>query len=274
MTLQLDKTRITVRERNCFEILDLALRVTRVYARVLVPALAAGVVPMMALNYWLLAGYREVDWKTGYPTQYIMLTVLLVAWEAPLATAPATLCLGQVLFAERPHVGTVLRHFGGSLGQLVIYQVLLRPLHLDRPYLNEVILLERNPMWRKSSSGTSTLRRSRALHRGEGGLLFARWLMAVALATLLVVSIWVSILIVATVLVGSWDWEMDGPAGAFGFPMSWWVKFYFPLSLWIVVGYLTVVRFLSYLDLRIRREGWEVELAMRAEEARLTRKLR
>jgi hypothetical protein len=30
-------------------------------------------------------------------------------------------------------------------------------------------------------------------------------------------------------------------------------------------GYLTVVRFLAYLDLRIRREGWEAELMMRAE---------
>ena len=30
-----------------------------------------------------------------------------------------------------------------------------------------------------------------------------------------------------------------------------------------------VVRFLSYLDLRIRHEGWEVELLMRAEALRL-----
>jgi hypothetical protein len=44
-----------------------------------------------------------------------------------------------------------------------------------------------------------------------------------------------------------------------------------PLAMWIVAGYFCVVRFLSYLDLRIRREGWEVELRMRAEAARLTR---
>jgi hypothetical protein len=49
--------------------------------------------------------------------------------------------------------------------------------------------------------------------------------------------------------------------------------FYYPLALWLVVGYLTVVRFLAYLDLRIRREGWEVELMMRTEAARLTRQL-
>jgi len=44
-----------------------------------------------------------------------------------------------------------------------------------------------------------------------------------------------------------------------------------PLSMWIVAGYFTVVRFLSYLDLRIRREGWEVELRVRAEAARMAR---
>ncbi|HXT57762.1 MAG TPA: hypothetical protein VN699_03965, partial [Pirellulales bacterium] len=44
-------------------------------------------------------------------------------------------------------------------------------------------------------------------------------------------------------------------------------------AIWLVVGYFAVVRFLSYLDLRIRTEGWEVELIMRAEAARLTRQL-
>ena len=45
------------------------------------------------------------------------------------------------------------------------------------------------------------------------------------------------------------------------------------LATWIVIGYFAVVRFLSYLDLRIRSEGWEVELAMRAEGSRIARQL-
>ena len=49
--------------------------------------------------------------------------------------------------------------------------------------------------------------------------------------------------------------------------------FWFQLSLWVVAGYFTVVRFLCYLDRRIRREGWEVELLMRAEGERLSRQL-
>ena len=47
----------------------------------------------------------------------------------------------------------------------------------------------------------------------------------------------------------------------------------FQLSVWIVATYFAIVRFLSYLDLRIRNEGWEVELLMRAEGARLSRQL-
>ncbi|HEV3005055.1 MAG TPA: hypothetical protein VGX78_11370, partial [Pirellulales bacterium] len=45
------------------------------------------------------------------------------------------------------------------------------------------------------------------------------------------------------------------------------------VAVWIVIGYFAVVRYLSYLDLRIRTEGWEVELTMRAEAARLARQL-
>jgi hypothetical protein len=43
----------------------------------------------------------------------------------------------------------------------------------------------------------------------------------------------------------------------------------YPLSLWMVAGFMTVVRFLGYLDLRIRHEGWETELLLRAEASRL-----
>ncbi len=39
----------------------------------------------------------------------------------------------------------------------------------------------------------------------------------------------------------------------------------YPLALWAVAGVSVVVRLLGYLDTRIRLEGWEVELAVRAE---------
>ena len=43
----------------------------------------------------------------------------------------------------------------------------------------------------------------------------------------------------------------------------------YPLVLWHVVGFFAVAGYLGYLNLRIRHEGWEVELLMKAEGARL-----
>ena len=36
------------------------------------------------------------------------------------------------------------------------------------------------------------------------------------------------------------------------------------MAMWVVVVFSTVFRFLNYLDIRIRREGWEVELKVQA----------
>ena len=41
--------------------------------------------------------------------------------------------------------------------------------------------------------------------------------------------------------------------------------YYWIAALWIIAGYAAVVRFLSYIDIRIRQEGWAVELRVRAE---------
>ena len=42
-----------------------------------------------------------------------------------------------------------------------------------------------------------------------------------------------------------------------------------PMALWLTAGLMTVFRYFSYLDLRIRQEGWAVELRMRAEASKL-----
>ena len=126
------------------------------------------------------------------------------------------------------------------------------------PYLSEVILLERNRFWSGRGKAMTTSRRTLVLHKGAGNDLFARWITTVAVGVMLLLSLWYSMLVLRGALVA--DLSLD-----------WWeasiYTFYYPLALWLVVGYFTVVRFLAYLDLRIRREGWEVELMMRTEGA-------
>ena len=70
----------------------------------------------------------------------------MVVFEIPLATAPATLYLGQAVFSERADRRALQRDLRKSIPQLIVFQLLLRPLSVFRPFLNEVILLERNAM--------------------------------------------------------------------------------------------------------------------------------
>ncbi len=259
--MQFDRTLIVTRERDYLDILDLALCVVRRFAGPLSLSLAAGVAPFVVLNAWLLAGYSDQDFELGYPPIYLLLMTLLVLYEIPLATAPATIFLGEAVFAERPGPSQIARTFWRGLPQMFLFQGLLRWWFWTWPYFSEVILLEQNPLRAKDSRQLSTLQRSKSLHGGNAGDLFSRIFFALGLGSLLFLSIWVSMLIVFNSLLGEWEW---------GNPQFLWL---YPLALWLVVGFFAVVRFLSYLDLRIRREGWEVELLMRAEQTRLTRNL-
>ena len=79
--MQLDQTRIAIRERGYLELLDLTLRVIRAYAGSLAAALAVGVVPAMALNAWLLAGTFDTSPTSPFPALYMTLMFFLVLWQ-------------------------------------------------------------------------------------------------------------------------------------------------------------------------------------------------
>jgi hypothetical protein len=199
-----------------------------------------------------------------------MLLAMLVILEIPLATSFATLYLGKALFEETPGARQIFRDFFSSLPQLLLFQVLLRSVLIPWvltwfvpfavwPYLNEVILLERNPLRRAGPGGMSTLARSINLHSAGGGDQFGRWLASAAFGTIWLLALWLALYDLRAMLTGVWTPDAALYLG------------YLQLAIWIVVGYFTVVRFLAYLDTRIRTEGWEVELRLRAEAARLAR---
>jgi hypothetical protein len=268
--VQLDQHHIVIRERSYVDLLDLALRVIRAYAAPLFGLFLVGVVPAMLLNAYLLSG-EDIEAHESYlPGLYLFHLVMLTLMEIPLATAPITLYLGHSLFMEKPAARHVVKEFLQSLPQMLLFQVVLRIPLLCMfitwllvfgawPYMSEVILLERNPLIRRRPGQMTTFRRIRALHGGMFGDLFPRWLASLTFGAALFASLWLSCLTLCGMLFNEWEWE--GPT----------FTFFLPLCLWIVIGFLAVVRYLGYLDLRIRREGWEVELLMRAEGARLTR---
>ncbi len=125
------------------------------------------------------------------------------------------------------------------------------------PLLNEIILLERNPLLARRPGEISTRRRSAAFHVGLAGEMFSRRLGALLLGTLLTVALTLTLNFARAILGGHYE-------------ADWWLlAVEFPAAYWLVVGFFTVARFLNYLDVRIRREGWEIELSLRAEAARL-----
>jgi hypothetical protein len=83
------------------------------------------------------------------------------------------------------------------------------------------------------------------------------FLQAALFGGLLVAMLMGSTLFVQAMLTGSWqlNWGMYVIA--------------FPACLWLVGIFMSVFRFLTYIDTRIRLEGWEIDLIMRAEGQRL-----
>ncbi len=265
--MQLDKTRISIRERSWLDILDLALAR---HSRVSCGAVGAGGGRGAAalINHWIVYQLRLDFDSTSDITMAALLEGLIALFEVPLATAFATQYLGQALFVEKPKPREILRQFFAGLPQLLFYQVVLRGLlfwplvtamipYVFWPHLNEIILLEKTP-WRSRQGGRiSTYRRipgaarlwQRRFLAGRDGFDVDRVAVdrgTVAVAVVSCAACWRE--------TGNSTW----PCSPWPCPQpSGWC--------WDI---LPSCADLSYLDLRIRREGWEVELQMRAERAR------
>jgi hypothetical protein len=265
--MRVDQTRVAIRERTWLDNLDLALHFIRANFKNCVQAALLGAVPFTLLNVGLVYAALGDTLIEEFESEMFFLSGLLVVLEVPLATAPLTLLLGQVMFVEKADFAKLVRDLFSSLPQLILYQVVLRivpvitlPLgYAIWPYLNEIILLERNPLVSRPGQ-LSTRRRSSLLHAGGSGDYILRAIAAGIIALLLISALWTASLMLLSILLGL-------QLGRLGEILL------FQSILWIVVMYFTVARFLSYLDQRIRNEGWEVELALRAQRQRLLRQV-
>ena len=130
-----------------------------------------------------------------------------------------------------------------------------------RPYINEIVLLERSPIWSRSSNQITIGKRSSRLHGPNSGDLFGRGIAMIPVTAVLGFAVFGSLWFLVATYTNDWGIGKAIVHGAV------------PATFWILALYVTVFRFLSYLDLRIRREGWEVELKMRAEANRIHERL-
>jgi hypothetical protein len=246
-----DRTLIQIRERSFLELLDLALVVIRSRPWTLGLAAAAGIVPLALFNAWL---YSRDPFPPG-------IWVLLWFWEAPWATLPLTVVLGGLMFDQRPGVAATLRRLLIALPALILVHVIIRgmlavtilliPLIPGRLWFaSEVILLERAGPFR-------ALRRCWMISTDRSGEFFLEWIGQFFFGLAFALCFWVGTGAAASGLFESdvtWEQPMVSDLGGLRFQVG----------VWIAIAFFGVARFLNYIDLRIRSEGWELRLQLQA----------
>lgn len=267
--MNLEDLSVAVRERPLSELFDLALLLARRHAARLALLAMVGIAPWAALDWLLLAGTDPEQ-----PAALAWLVVLLVA-QAPIATAPITAYLGEAMFSRQPTVrgaltatrrrlgpllafavvrgalvGVPVLLFsavgGGTPGLLLLFLLMFHPLHAV-----EVVLLERQPLRASLRRANQLMASWRAESVGQ-----------LALGAVVIVLGTVSAVLAVVTVVNLLFWEAV-PAEDL---LRWFHPGASPLALlvpWPFIAWLAVMRFLSYIDLRTRREGWEIELDLR-----------
>jgi hypothetical protein len=253
--LALERTLVQIRERPLVDVLDLALVVVRNRPWTLGMAAVLGIAPFAALNALVYQGVKDIA---------PLLPLVLWLVEAPLATAPLTVVLGGLMFDQKPTIGRVVSTIAKSAVPLIVVHGFLRivlffliPSRLA--FANEVILLERGRWW-------SIFRRGGDLCSGRAAELFLLGILQLALVYLFATMFYFGTgRLYQAVMIEPMTW--DAPSQAF------FAGLRFQVPMWLIVAFFAVVRFLAYIDQRIRLEGWEVELRLRSvaqtlEEAR------
>jgi hypothetical protein len=281
------------------EIGDLAMAMLRRYPAALLVGFATGAVGWAIANAILLSWIPirestyglEDEEAVGEVFRYVAWMAILVILQTPAAGVLTTLYLGQAVFEQRPTWQSVLREARRQfrswfwvLGvkRLAIPTMILLALRWGqpasafwdaflpivilfvavairgaRPFVPEILLLEQCPVRSDSDSLITLAVRSRSLHTPMAGDLGGRLLTLGFVFAGLTLCVLYTLMAIRGVLLLQWNF-LDLIV----------LLVLYPLSLWTVAGISVVVRLLSYLDTRIRLEGWEVELAVRAEAMR------
>ena len=295
--MNFDKTFIAIRQRNIVEIADLSLHVIRDHLVPLAGLLAVGALPFFLFN-WLAVGWLVQDTFQFEASDVLFVWVmsLVVSSQAQLGTVFVTAYLGQALFQGRPSVKDILISSLRAIPKLIVIHgfvrlvipsmvllALMRPGFEDpdgfawlvilfsavtgiglmirgsRPFATEMLVLEKTPL-SKSKDDQNAIdygTRSSSLHNAASGEVFGRSILMAFLAVPLSFIFFVGILLIDQSL----NLHIDNQTSL--------LMHYWPAALWIVAGMMAVIRFLSYIDIRIRQEGWAVELRVRAEAMRL-----
>ena len=296
--MRFDKTFIAIRERNTLELLDLTMHVIRYHFWPLMVLFCIGVLPWLLIDCWLTGWMVSEANFLDYTFMFYFVMAMLVVSQAQIGTTFLTCYLGHAMFVGRPGIKETIRNtfktskiyflwvhllfrtvalvlfnafflsadnlgngsnemlMGVLMPGLVIIGLIVRML---RPFASEMLLLEKTPVRAKPGSKTIDFKtRSSSLHGAVAGDAFSRFMVSVIFAVPL-----------AYVFYSALCW-VDGILNLQGAATRNFNFIYWPVSLWVTAAVVAVFRFLSYIDTRIRQEGWAVELKMRAEALNLS----
>ena len=291
--MKLDQTFISIRKRGVSELFDLALTIVRSHWRALLILLMLGAAPWILLDYLLL--WPLMHYGSGDPGRWACswLMLLMVVSQAQYGTSLITLYLGDAMFVGKPNwkqvalksfkVSPLFVGLHGFLRMVFPVAGLACMLNIDepsdfgmlagfliplavalgvafrtfRPFVSEMILLEKTPWRPQEPTAISFGKRSKALHSHASSELFGRFVMSCLVATPLAITFQSLFIQVDSVLnlSAGYDWTL--------------ASYYWIISLWLTAGFVAIFRFLSYIDIRIRQEGWALELKMKAEGQKL-----
>ncbi|OUT54269.1 MAG: hypothetical protein CBB71_22800 [Rhodopirellula sp. TMED11] len=299
--MQLDQTHVAVRVRTLSEIGDLMLVLIYQYPKMLFSSFLIGAFPWIIANTLILGWIPLVEMEFGWDDEqsagrlfsYLVLMGFLIFLQVPSAGVVTTVALGQAVFEKQPSVRRALSSarkrwkswfyclavrrlavpmmfiaamFSLGLGEsdfvtlawflVVILFLIALVIRGSKPYVPEMILLELCPLRSKDPGQITLSKRSRALHRAAGGDASGRWVGTSVMLMVIAGGLFYSMYWLRGVIVGYWD---------IGRVV---LLVFYPAALWIAGALSVVLRMLCYVDSRIRTEGWDVELAIRAEVLR------
>ncbi len=303
--MQLDRTRIAVKQRSWTEIADLSLVVFRDYWRPILAWSIAGALPFAILNMLILIPslrYEEILLQSSFMVteewlriRYMYLASILVFLEMPFAMQGVTYYLGQAVFVDKPSWTSVLKALRSSLPRslwilgvlrmtIFVYPIiLLLPANSANDPIAEIFLVGLVVF------GISYIVRAARPFAPEIIVLEqcplqpkkndpnvayfglrSRFLHSAVSSDSVARMFLLSFFLVLSFFCLSFC-ERFVLGILFGlWERGWWTDWILlPLNLWVLAAIATVFRFLNYLDARIRSEGWEIELRFRAEAQRL-----
>jgi len=302
--MQLDQTQLVMRPRSLSEVGDLTLAMLRSHPRLILTWFVVGAALWVVLDALLLAWIPLREWQLGLTDdeatvellRYVLWVAILILVQTPIAGSLLTVGLGRVIFEEEMGLREMIGEWWSqrrSLIEMFLLRGLVLPLMVlllirigspfsflwdvffpllvlvvqfftrgMNPFVPEILLLEKCPLRisRKDLEKTRAVSfsaRSSHLHRSLAGGNSGRFIIQGVVNLVLAASIFMTLMSLRGVLLLRWD-----------FLDLFVLLVLFPVSLWLVAGISVVVRLLLYLDTRLRLEGWDVELLVRAEVLR------